>query len=372
MKKTTLCRNNFLTLIVSVVCLTILLMSACTKKEDGLVMTGNGGATTPNLPATPYNYHVFMGDNLATLGRVLFYDRNLSLNNSISCASCHVQAHAFADNHTFSVGLNNGYTARNASALFGDQSHNHFWDGRAANYDTAVFMPVMNHTEMDVFDVNLLPGKLSSQPYYGPLFTTAYGTPDITAVKIRQALATFTSAIVSVNSPFDNQWNGSPLTITEQQGWTLFTGKAKCYNCHSGNNFNGYFSDYENIGLDVSYADIGRGRITKTPSDNGKFQVPTLRNIALTAPYMHDGRFKTLREVIDHYSEGIQNSPNLSSVFRDIPIPQTEGVLYDPSAYPVLPLRLTEDEKKALEAFLNTLTDVSLVADPKFSSPFFK
>ena len=382
MKKIFLNKSNFLIGFCFAICVIIAITTACRKQEDTLVV--NGPAPTPRLPIQVYSYYDFSSfgsSNTVTLGRVLFYDKNLSLNNAISCGSCHVQQHAFADNHQFSMGLNNGFTSRNASAIFSSPGHNKFWDGRADDYSTAVFMPVQNHLEMNIFSLNILPTKLAQLSYYPDLFEAAYGTSEINVARIRGALASFLGAMHSSNSKFDNASNSNqPLTAIEEKGLEIFNGKGKCYNCHSGDDFNNYTTSYENIGLETNYSDNGRGKITNDPGDNGKFIVPTLRNIALTAPYMHDGRYKTLREVIDHYSEGIQNHPNLSPIFRDISnaeltnVPDTftteNSVTAFLSGYPVLNLNLSEDEKKALEAFLNTLTDVSFITDPKFSDPF--
>jgi cytochrome c peroxidase len=359
MKKMVLSRKNFLNMAVIICCLTIVFVTAC-KKEELVV---NGPGAVPKLPSVRYHY-ANMDDSLATLGRVLFYDHNLSLNNAISCGSCHIQAHSFADNKALSIGLNNQPGTRNASTIINTGfNHSHFWDGRAADFDTAVFMPVENHGEMDIFNMNLLPAKLSNLSYYGALFTSAYGTKEITLPKIRTALAAFVSDLYSANSRFDT----GNLTAEEQNGWNLFTGKAMCYNCHNGNGFNGYGSDYENTGLDVNYVDAGRGKITKLTSDNGKFNVPTLRNIALSAPYMHDGRYTTLRQVIDHYSEGVQNSPNLSWALR---AGVTGNNFSNASSLPPVRLNLTEQEKKELEAFLNSLTDLDFVTDPRYANPF--
>ena len=391
-------KNYFIFSLLLVVFSTIIFITSCHKKDNELVV--NGPMLVPKLPANTYQYNGGFSpldsniNNLATLGRVLFYDRNLSLNNAISCGSCHNQQHAFADNHQFSIGLNNGYTSRNASAIFSSPNHNKFWDGRAGDYDTAVFMPVMNHLEMDIFNLNLLPGKLSQLSYYPNLFESAYGTSEINVSRIRSALASFVESFQSRNNKFDKGIQN--FTAIELQGQNIFQGKGRCYSCHSGIDFNGYSTNYQNIGLEVNYLDKGRGKFTQNVNDDGKFMVPTLRNIELSAPYMHDGRYKTLREVIDHYSEGIQDSKNLSYAFRDLsglpgsttvplnnppntfvpdnsnPLPNnpTPIVIDNLYNFPVSQLNLTEDEKKALEAFLKTFTDVSFIADPKFSNPF--
>lgn len=374
----------------------IVLITSCTKQEEP--MTIYGPAPAPRLSTARYHYDRG-NDSLAALGRILFYDKNLSLNNAISCGSCHKQEKAFADNHQFSIGLYNKYSTRNTSAIFSSFNHNKFWDGRAASFDTAVFMPVMNHAEMDIFDLNILAGKLSTTSYYPDLFKATFGTSEINIARIRSALATFVENLYSANSKYDRAYPGFPVSFFpeiatakssdiispvttldefEEQGKKLFFGKAACYQCHSGSDFNGYSTSYENIGLEVNYNDKGRADITKQTSDDGKFIVPTLRNIALTAPYMHDGRFKTLSEVIDHYNDGIQNSSNLSFHFRDLPDMSTfiDTFTTQTSAFrflntlPVKKLNLTLQEKKALETFLNTLTDVTFITDPKFSNPF--
>ena len=372
MKKYFRKQRTVATLMGVIICLFIVLFSGCLKKDNETSMVVTGNASQPRLPVIPYSY--FNGDNdMATLGRVLFYDRNVSLNNAISCGSCHIQSHGFADKTQFSQGLNNGYTARNTLSLVSTPNHNHFWDGRAGDYDTAVFMPVMNHVEMDMFNLNILPDKLSKLPYYSALFQSAFGTSEINVYRIRQALSSFVSNLNSFNNKFDQ----NNLNDFEKLGWQIFTGKGRCYNCHNGQNLNGYSTDYENIGLDVNYTDFGRGKITHNSNDNGKFNVPSLRNVAVSGPYMHDGRYKTLREVIDHYSEGIQNSTNLSWVFRDLPNSTLDSLGSFPvssssclSSFPVVKLSLTETEKKNLEAFLNSLTDESFITDPKFSNPF--
>lgn len=352
MKKFFSNKINFLASLCFILCLTIILIDSCKKKEDTMIVNGN--PAEPKLPPQPYNYPS-SDDDIATLGRVLFYDKNISLNSSIACGSCHKQQYAFADNHQFSRGLYNGYTSRNSSAIL-SSFHSKFWDGRAEDFDEAVFMPVMNHVEMDIFNLNILSSKLSRLSYYPDLFKAAYGDTEITVEKIRTALSEFLDNFSSFNSKYDTK----PLNAIERQGFNIFTGKGRCYGCHNGFNFNGYDDSYENIGLEVNYADRGRGKITNDANDDGKFLVPTLRNIALTAPYMHDGRFKTLREVIDHYNEGIQDSKNLSWVLRD----------FSGFSFPIVKLGLTENEKVALEKFLETLTDVNFISDPKYSNPF--
>lgn len=253
--------------------------------------------------------------------------------------------------------------------------------------DTAVFMPVMNQLEMHIFNLNMLPDRLSKLSYYPELFENAYGDPEINIARIRTALSWFVKNFNSSNSKFDLSWlGGAPLSALEQHGEDIFQEKARCYACHNSSNFNGYSTIYANIGLEVNYADKGQGNISHNNFDDGKFVVPTLRNIELTAPYMHDGRYKTLREVIDHYDHGIQDSKNLDYSLKDFSAFENLSeeellALFDlnhdgeitenelPPANPIK-LNLTEQEKQALEAFLKTLTDVNFITDPKYSNPF--
>jgi cytochrome c peroxidase len=356
--------------------ITILLIpQSCSKDADPLV--SNYVPNAPVLPAQPYEY--LNGQNeLIALGRVLFYDRSLSMNNQVSCGSCHKQKNAFAENKQFSQGLFNQYTTRNSSAILGNANmfsgeRNRFWDGRAATTEISVFMPVENNVEMHVFDVNLLPAKLNKIEYYPSLFASAYGTSEINIERIRTALSSFVNVLNSFTSPFDL----GTMNALQREGLTLFQGKARCYNCHNGNDFNGYESAYHNIGLNVNYADNGRGNITMLEEDKGTFIVPTLRNIEYSAPYMHDGRYNTLREVIDHYDHGIQDSRNLSLILRDIP-----SIVFDTTnfqnpvlnsafvAFPPVRLGLSEHEKLALESFLESLSDPAFITDPKYSDPF--
>jgi cytochrome c peroxidase len=359
-----------------------LVVESCKKKEDEFGMV-NGAAPLPNLPTLPYNYEVsgVSTNPIMTLGRVLFYDKNLSLNNGISCGSCHLQSHGFADKTRFSRGLNNELTTRNTPTFnpvdrinTGFFERTMFWDGRANNIYQAVLMPVLNHTEMNVFNLSILPEKLSNLSYYPSLFQNAFGSPDITIANIRKALSDFVGNM-NATLPLLNEQR---LNATELSGRNIFIGKGKCYTCHNGSDLNGYDVKYENIGLNVSYEDQGRFYVTNNTTDKGKFKVPSLRNVAVSAPYMHDGRFNTLMDVIEHYNSGIQNSPNLSPFLRNFSgANQMQldslnffGDLGDLSMFPPQSLNLTDLEKKQLEAFLISLTDNQLIADPKYSNPF--
>lgn len=318
-------------------------------------------STVLDLPNDPYFYNVG-GSDLPTLGRVLFYDRQLSLNNSVSCASCHKQAFAFADNVAKSVGFENQLTDRNSMPiqnLFGFDSVKLFWDGRESHLQTMVMQPIINHVEMGIPDLKYLTDKLSKLDYYKPLFEKAYFSSQITEEKVATALMMFVTNIQSNNTRLDqSMFGGSPLTPLEQQGMDLFITKYDCNSCHQVQNPTGYIQagTFANIGLDATYRDNGRAVVTGNLEDAGRFKIPSLRNVALTAPYMHDGRFETLSEVMDHYSEGVQLHPALD--FRLRAAGETGG------------LKISPQEKTAIIAFLNTLTDLEMVTDKRFSDPF--
>jgi cytochrome c peroxidase len=325
----------------------------------------------PELPSTPYQYTT--GQTLPALGRVLFYDKQLSLNNSVSCATCHKQAFAFADNVAFSRGFENKITSRNSmpiqnlsSATLGGFGVSLFWDGRQHNVNKMVLEPIANHIEMGIRDFDDLATKLESVPYYKELFQNTFGTPQVNAERISQALSSFILAINSNETPFDAFNKGvvnggvkTELTPLQQQGQQLFFEKYDCNACHQVQSPQGYImaGTFANVGLDVVYEDKGVAAVTRSDLDAGKFKIPSLRNVSFTAPYMHDGRFNTLEEVIEHYSTGIKNNDNLDVRLRDI-----NGA---PRQF-----NISAPERSALIAFLQTLNDVSVVTDPKFSNPF--
>lgn len=306
----------------------------------------------------------------ATLGRVLFYDKKMSLNNTVSCGTCHHQDKGFADGLQFSTGFEGRVTTRNSMAIVNPILQNNlFWDSRSKTIHDLSLQPVQNHIEMGMENLERLVEKIENTDYYKPLFQKAFGTDEVTPENISKALSQFVGSITSNRAKLDIglQNNFSNFTELEKLGREVFNGnKAQCSSCHGGNNFSaldgpgdpyggGSFSGNNdlrgatNIGLDLSYKDNGLG--------DGKFKIPGLRNIELTAPYMHDGRFKTLEEVIDHYSEGIKPHKHLDIKFTD-------------GKGNVRPLNLTSLEKKALVAFLKTLTDKEMARDPKWSNPF--
>lgn len=297
----------------------------------------------------------------ATLGRVLFYDKKLSANNSISCGSCHEQANAFSDPRPFSSGFEGGMTGRNSMAIENTKySFRFFWDHRATYVETQVLMPIQNNVEMGMNLADLVT-KLKSVDYYPALFQKAFGSSDISVDKISNALGQFVQSLTTYRSKYDiGKQNGFvDFTTLENDGMTLFlSGTINCNQCHTTVNF--YDTQALNNGLDSVYADNGKGLITGNSSDNGKFKVPSLRNIEVSAPYMHDGRFSTLEEVVEHYNSGIKQHPNLDD--RLTTTGTTGGT---PKQY-----YLTAYQKASVVAFLKTLTDQSFLTDVRFSDPF--
>ncbi len=329
-----------------------------------------------NSDNTPEDNQI--SDMGATLGRVLFYDKNLSIDNSISCASCHEQKAAFSDNAKFSEGLNGQLTRRNSMTIINSryyESASFFWDERASTLEEQALMPIQDHTEMGM-ELEQLEIKLQELDYYPILFKKAFGSSDVTSNRIAQSLSQFMRSIVSVDSKFDKGFEAAGFPEDEEQmpDFPNFTAQenlgldifyrgrngATCLYCHgTPQHVN---DEAKNNGLSSDYTDKGKGEITGNPSHNGLFKVPSLRNIAKTAPYMHDGRFETLMEVINHYSDNVQNHPNLNFRLKDSddPSPNSE----------VLRLNLSQAEKEALVAFLHTLTDDTVLTHEKYSDPF--
>lgn len=334
---------------------------ACNKKD----IKSNNIKTTEtylDLPSQPYEYY---GQNIganevATLGRVLFYDGHLSINNAVSCGSCHKQVFAFADNVAASRGFQNELTPRNSMTIQNFQFArvgSFFWDGRAQTLEELILRPIGNHVEMGVNDPSILPAKLKELGYYDQLFINAFGSDEITLDLMTTALSSFMNSVQAINTRFDKyQFEPQEFSALEQQGELLFNTKYKCNNCHqlAPDGYSGL--EFMNIGLAESN-DNGRGTITKLPEQDGTFKIPNLRNVARSAPYMHDGRFETLEDVIHHYSEGIEENPNLDARLRQ------------PDGKP-LRMHISEQETQALIAFLNTLTDNGMLTDEKFSNPF--
>ena len=318
----------------------------------------------------------------ATLGRVLFYDPDLSKNHKISCSSCHLQEFSFTDTARFSVGFEGRLTARNSMGLVHarfQKDSAFFWDNRASTLEIQVLEPIKSSIEMGL-NLDTLIGRVSAKTFYPPLFRAAFGTETITADRISKALAQFVRSINSFGSKFRqgvNSTTGNPsttpfanFTAQENLGKNLFMDieRGNCQACHTRNIMVPQGS--KNIGLDLVYTDNGVGAATGNVSKNGQFSVPSLINVELTAPYMHDGRYKTLEQVINFYSDSIKPHPQLDGFLRAI-IPGNPSPNNNPcNTCPPRRIQYTTEEKAALLAFLKTLTDTTLTKDPRWSSPF--
>ncbi|MFM7766924.1 MAG: cytochrome-c peroxidase [Bacteroidota bacterium] len=289
--------------------------------------------------------------NRFELGRKLFYDPILSRDNSISCGSCHQQAGAFSHiDHRVSHGIDNLNGTRNSPGLFNLAWHNSFfWDGGVNHIEVQPISPIVNPVEMDETLANVV-NKLRANNSYRNLFLEAYGSDSITSQMMLKALAQFMSLLVSADSKYDKYVrgeSGGQLTTQELNGLNLF--RQKCATCHT----EPLFTDlsFRNNGLDsVFQDDPGRALITQSAADSGKFKVPSLRNISVTYPYMHDGSLNTLDKVLDHYINGVKPSTTLD--------PSLSGGI-----------SLTAQEKSDIISFLRTLTDNKFLTNPEFADP---
>ncbi len=351
-----------------------------------------------SLPETPYNYsnlplpkHVRdvanrfdntpadnpITDEGATLGRVLFYDPQLSVNGKTSCASCHRQELAFTDDRKVSVGFDGRKVDRNSMSLVNLRYYRRgkfFWDERANSLEEQVLIPIENDIEMG-HDLSKLVLQLQSDPLYPPLFRAAFGDEVVDKNRMAKALAQFLRSIVSfrsrydvgreqvasVHDPFPN------FSEEENYGKQQFFGRGRCFECHLSDDLPAENPERQSaffyietpvvngIDSDVPGADLGTAKITKNDRDRGRFKSPSLRNVEVTVPYMHDGRFITLDSVVEHYNWSVRPHPNLDPRLDDF---AANG------------MALPEVEKVALTAFLLTLTDRELLQDPRYSDPF--
>jgi cytochrome c peroxidase len=337
---------------------------------------------TLRLPETPYGYadvelpaHFRAARRLdntprdnpitdagATLGRVLFYDTRLSANNTTACASCHHQSKAFADGQRFPKGFEGKLVDRNAMSLVNLRYYprgRFFWDERAATLEEQVLLPIQSKVELGN-DLTRLMEVLAKDNRYPELYRQAFGDKQITRERTAKALAQFLRSLVSYQSKFDDglakarsvRDDFENFTAEENRGKALFV--QRCATCHMrGQDANFFTNRPLNNGLDADFrsADGGVGDITLNGAQTGLFKSPSLRNVELTAPYMHDGRFATLEEVIEHYSRNVKPHPNVDGRVR-------RG------------FNFSDRQKAALVAFLKTLTDQKFIEDPRFSDPF--
>lgn len=302
------------------------------------------------------------------LGRMLFYEKRLSANNTMSCGTCHQQKHAFTDGLALSPGVDGLPGTRNTMSLTNvGWDKNLMWDGKFNTLEEQIKGPVENPVEMHQSFIRGV-NKLQNTDTYPKLFQKAFGSKIITEENISKALAQFERTLISGNSKYDQYKMGkATLTPDELAGEQLFfdphtmpgtSRSANCFDCHGGPNFSRKLM--ANNGLDREFNDPGLGGVTGKATDMGKFKAPTLRNIELTAPYMHDGRFTTLEEVMNHYNSGVKkDSPNLHI-----------EMMFSNTGNPAHQLDLTEPEVKQVIAFLKTLTDHDFVTNPAFSDPF--
>ena len=276
------------------------------------------------------------------LGGELFFESLLSKDSSISCQSCHLISEAFTDHLPVGEGVFGRKVTRNTPTLINIGLHPYFMaDGKFNSLEDQVLGPINEHREFDMSPEEVI-SRLKSIPRYNELSNSAY-SQDITIEIVQKSLANFERIIVSEGAKFDQFMEGEfELTSEEKAGWKLFNStKLKCIQCHNGYNFTNY--SFENNGLYTSYSDSGRALMTGREEDVAKFKVPSLRNIAITFPYMHDGSFSSLEEVINHYSSGGKGHVSQSEFIKGFSI--------------------TAEEKKALIAFLNTLTDTRFLEE---------
>jgi cytochrome c peroxidase len=302
------------------------------------------------------------------LGRFLFYEKRLSGDNTMNCASCHMPQHSFSDANQYSVGIDGFFGNRQSMALINIGWENFFfWDGRETTLESQIIEPVSNPIEMHQSWKDAI-HKLNADVTYRNRFFKAFGEEGVDSVKATKAIAQFIRTMISSESKFDIMYkfeNNMALSTAEQTilstidldewaGYDLFKSLngADCFHCHNGPLMR--VKKFSNNGLDATFSDLGRGGVTQNPEDYGKFKVTTLRNIALTAPYMHDGRFSTLDEVIEHYSSGIHMSPTIDPL---IEFANQGGV------------QLDSQEKYLLKKFLLTLSDYNFINNPSFKDP---
>lgn len=331
----------------------VVVLESCRKKDGNalppatpLSFSAPQGFPSPvfNFTASPVTQEGF------DLGRRLFYDGKLSKDGNFPCASCHQQFAAFATyEHDFSHGFDNQFTTRNAPGLFNLAWQATFhWDGGINHLEVQPLAPITAPNEM-AEDINRVIDKLKQDDKYKTMFRAAFGTDEINSQRMMKALTQFMIMMTSGNSRYDKMKRGeATFNSAEQAGYVTF--QSKCASCHKEPLFSDF--TYRNNGLTINsfLKDYGRMRITNNAADSLKFKVPSLRNIYETYPYMHDGRFWNLTQVLDHYSTGIQNSATL-----------------DPLLVNKIPLTTTE--KFNLIYFLGTLSDTTFTKDKRFSQP---
>lgn len=342
----------------------LFLLISCASKEEDSYTPISYDLKIPQLFADKLIAPVVPADNPLTvegvaLGKKLFTDNILSGNRTQSCAHCHRLQEAFSHSQQFSEGANGSFGDRNSMPLFNlawNFDEVFFWDGKAFSLENQAFEPVSNPIEMNA-DWKKIETRLNNHDTYPSLFQQAFGTSKIDSNLVVKAIAQFERTLISGDSKFDKYLLGeATLTAQEQNGFAVFMdeNKGDCFHCHGSNN-NPLWTDnqFHNNGLDSTFSDLGLGAVTGDPADNGKFKTPSLRNLTFTAPYMHDGRFTTLEEVINHYSEGLQPSATIDPLMKKV---NQGGV------------GLSAQEKADLKSFLLTLTDLEFITNPDFKN----
>ena len=319
---------------------------SCQQEDEGSIIVPEPLLLIPSgFPPPEFPEDNPFSEPAWRLGRDLFFDVRLSRDESISCSSCHLPEFAFSDTLSVSRGVENRPGTRNAPSLANVAYHPYFTrEGGVPSLEMQVLVPVQEHNEFD-FNILQIAERLSADEEYQQLSAAAYGR-ELDYFVIPRALATFERSMISGNSKYDRHLHqGGSLTPQEQAGMDLFFNeKTDCSVCHQGFNFTGY--EFKNNGLYEEYEDPGRFRLTGDEQDRALFKVPSLRNVGITGPYMHDGSIASLEEVIDHYNAGGEDHIHKSDLIR--------------------PLNLTEGEKQALVAFLETLTDQAFINNKKF------
>jgi len=323
-------------------------LAAAALLTIGAAIEGDGTLSPPPLGLPPPGGNVDWRSNDArvALGERLFVDPSLSRDRSVSCSSCHSPDKAFADGRARAVGIEGRQLTRNAPSLLNVVYTRHLlWDGRVSGLEAQVSIPLFNSAEMDMTEESIVT-RVRGESEYESLFERAFGDKEVTMERVALALAAFERSLLAGDAPFDRWWHGRESSMSESaiRGFVSFVGRARCSSCHSVRQAYALFTDdeFHNIGAgeDEGREDAGRMSATSKEVDRGKFKTPTLRNVALTGPYMHDGSIRTLKEVVAFYTRGGRANPNLDPAIR--------------------PIRLSAREVEDLVNFLEALTSTSL------------
>jgi len=312
------------------------------------------GSMTIELPAGLQAGSAYVPDEnpmaaeKVTLGRLLYFDKRLSKDDTVSCATCHDPSHAWAEPRKTSIGVGGKVGARNAPTVINRLfSKEQFWDGRGADLEDQAKGPLVNPIEMAMPSHAAVVEKVRAIPGYPPLFTSAFGTPVVTIDRIGQAIAAFERTVVAGNSSYDRYQAGdkAAMNASAVRGMAVFNGKGNCVTCHAGFNFTDESFHNLGVGMHAKSPDAGRVKVSNAKSETGAFKTPTLRNVAQSAPYMHDGSEATLVDVVAYYDRGGNPNPYIAKEMRK--------------------LDLTDGERQDLVAFLEALSgDVTPVEVP--------